>query len=189
MDVDNEKDTEKKIENGTEDDKCKESDSNDGNERLNNCTDCKDSDTTLEMEEKYRDLERKFTYLYADFENYKRRAQEEKSKFLFYGLKKFILDILPVLDDLERAVSFTDPTAKEWLAPIVYKFTHSLLDNGVKKIEIKKGDVYDANIHNAVATSSSSNNEKHNDKPLIKDIIRNGYTLNDEVIRHVDVVV
>lgn len=190
MIVDKERDTEKNIGEGAEDNKCNESGSNVENERLNNYTDCRDGDTVSELEEKYKALERKFTYLYADFENYKRRAQEEKGRFLFYGLKNFILDILPVLDDLERAVSFTDDNAaKEWLAPIVYKFTHALSDHGVRKVETNNGDVYDEKIHNAVATSSSSNDEKRSDKSLIKDIIRNGYTLNDEVIRYVDVVV
>lgn len=190
MIVDKERDTERNIGEGAEDNKRKESGSNVGNERLNNYTDCSDSDTASELEEKYKDLERKFAYLYADFENYKRRAQEEKSRFLFYGLKNFILDILPVLDDLERAVSFTDDNAaNEWLAPIVYKFTHALSDHGVRKVETNNGDVYDEKIHNAVATSSSSNDEKRSDKSLIKDIIRNGYTLNGEVIRYVDVVV
>ena len=189
MSIDNEGDIEKNIEKDTDGNTCKEFEGNEKDEKLKKCSEGNGGDTTSKLEEECNELKRKFTYLYADFENYKRRVNENQSRLLFYGLKKFILDILPVLDDLERAVSYTDPATNKWLVPIVYKFTHALADNGVKKIETNKGDAYDAKIHNAAATSSVSNDENHSAEPLIKDIICNGYTLNDEVIRYVDVVV
>ena len=189
MKVDNENNTEKNTGMDTDKNTPKNSKDDGKDEQLRDGIVNNDSNATLELEEKYKDLERKFAYLYADFENYKRRAKDDNSKFLFFGLKKFILDILPVLDDLERAVSFTDSATKEWLVPIVSKFTHVLSDNSIKKITTNKGDVYDEKIHNAAATSQTSNDEKSSDKSLIKDVIRNGYTLNGKVIRYVDVVV
>jgi molecular chaperone GrpE len=136
------------------------------------------------------DQKDKYLRLAAEFDNYRKRTMKEKSELILNGGKKCIESILPVVDDFERALSnmekATDVDAvKEGVALIYNKFTASLAQNGVKKIEAT-GQPLDTDFHEAIAVIPAPTEEQ---KGKIIDCVQTGYMLNDTVLRHAKVVV
>jgi molecular chaperone GrpE len=136
------------------------------------------------------DQKDKYLRLAAEFDNYRKRTMKEKSELILNGGKKCIESIMPVVDDFERALSnmekATDVDAvKEGVALIYNKFTASLAQNGVKKIEAT-GQPLDTDFHEAIAVIPAPTEEQ---KGKIIDCVQTGYMLNDTVLRHAKVVV
>jgi molecular chaperone GrpE len=136
------------------------------------------------------DQKDKYLRLAAEFDNYRKRTMKEKSELILNGGKKCIESILPVVDDFERALSnmekATDVDAvKEGVTLIYNKFTASLAQNGVKKIEAT-GQPLDTDFHEAIAVIPAPTEEQ---KGKIIDCVQTGYMLNDTVLRHAKVVV
>lgn len=124
----------------------------------------------------------------AEFENFKKRTLREKTELILNGGEKTVSAILPVLDDLERAVSdkTDDPNViKEGIQLIYNKFVKTLEGIGVKKIETDKQD-FNVDFHEAVAMVPGMGDEN---KGKVIDCLQTGYTLNDKVIRHAKVAV
>lgn len=124
----------------------------------------------------------------AEFENFKKRTLREKTELILNGGEKTVSAILPVLDDLERAVSdkTDDPNViKEGIQLIFNKFVKTLEGIGVKKIETDKQD-FNVDFHEAVAMVPGMGDEN---KGKVIDCLQTGYTLNDKVIRHAKVAV
>lgn len=132
----------------------------------------------------------KYLRLSAEFDNYRKRTLKEKAELILNGAEKSITSILPVIDDLERALknmeSATDVAAVSEGVRLIYnKFMSVLEKNGVKVIETKEQPL-DTDFHEAIAVIPAPQ------KPLkgkIVDCVQTGYTLNDKVIRHAKVVV
>ncbi len=104
------------------------------------------------------------------------------------GGRKAVTDILPILDDFERALSneTKDATAiKEGMQMIFNKFIKTLESMGVKKIETDKAD-FNTDYHEAVAMVPGMGDDK---KGKVIDCVQSGYTMNDKVIRHAKVAV
>jgi len=104
------------------------------------------------------------------------------------GGKKTITDILPVLDDFERALDdkSDDPVAiKEGMQMIFNKFVKTLEGMGVKKIETNEAD-FNTDYHEAIAMVPGVGEDK---KGKVIDCVQTGYTMNDQVIRHAKVAV
>ena len=104
------------------------------------------------------------------------------------GGKKTITDILPVLDDFERALEdkSDDPVAiKEGMQMIFNKFVKTLEGMGVKKIETNEAD-FNTDYHEAIAMVPGVGEDK---KGKVIDCVQTGYTMNDQVIRHAKVAV
>ena len=132
----------------------------------------------------------KFLRLSAEFDNYRKRTMKEKAELILNGGEKSITSILPVVDDLERALknmeTATDVEAvKEGVQLIYNKFMNVLGQNGVKVIETK-GQLLNTDFHEAIAVIPAPTEEQ---KGKILDCVQTGYTLNDKVIRHAKVVV
>jgi len=125
----------------------------------------------------------------AEFDNYKKRTLKEKAELILNGGEKTITAILPVLDDLERALSDTptdDPAAiKGGMELIFKKFVKTLESLGVKKIETEGKD-FDVDYHEAIAMVPGMGDDK---KGKVIDCVQTGYMLNDKVIRHAKVAV
>lgn len=124
----------------------------------------------------------------AEFDNYKKRTLKEKAELILNGGERTVVAILPVLDDLERALAdkSEDPNAiKEGMKMIFQKFYKSLETLGVKKIDTEGKD-FDVDYHEAVAMVPGMGDEK---KGKIIDCVQAGYTMNDKVIRHAKVAV
>ena len=132
----------------------------------------------------------KYLRLSAEFDNYRKRTNKEKAELILNGGEKCISSILPIIDDLERALQTmekaTDVAAvKEGVELIFTKFMSTLEKNGVKTIETKE-KALDTDFHEAVAIIPAPTAEL---KGKIVDCVQTGYTLKSKVIRHAKVVV
>jgi molecular chaperone GrpE len=135
------------------------------------------------------DAKDKYLRLSAEFDNYRKRTLKEKAELIKNGAEKTLTAILPVLDDLERAVKTpaTDETKAmhEGIELIFNKFTKVLAQEGLQKIETE-GKTFDTDFHEAIALIPAQSEEQKNQ---ILDCVQTGYTLNEKVIRHAKVVV
>lgn len=133
---------------------------------------------------------REYMFLMAEFDNYKKRTLKEKSELIRNAAANAMRGILPVVDDMERAIeamkSSDDPAAiKEGIDLIYNKFIKYLEQNGVKEIPTKGTD-FDTEYHEAITTIPVENEA---DKGKVVDTVSKGYTINDKVLRHAKVVV
>lgn len=140
--------------------------------------------------ETIEDQKDKYLRLSAEFDNYRKRTVKEKAELILNGGEKSLNSILPVVDDLERALQMmekaTDVEAvKEGVELIYNKFLAVLGQNGVKVIETKDKPL-DTDYHEAIAVIPAPSEEQ---KGKILDCVQTGYTLNDKVLRHAKVVV
>ena len=136
------------------------------------------------------DQKDKYLRLSAEFDNYRKRTMKEKAELILNGGERCITSILPIIDDFERALqtmqSATDVAAvREGVELIYTKFISTLEKNGVKAIETQE-KALDTDFHEAIAVIPAPTKEL---KGKILDCIKKGYTLNDKVIRHAQVVV
>ena len=147
--------------------------------------------TELEQANQKIDEQRnKYLRLSADFDNFRKRTMKEKAELILNGGEKALLSILPVVDDMERALktleTATDVAAvKEGVELIYNKFMSVLAQNGVKPIDAKEKPL-DTDFHEAIAVIPAPVEEL---KGRVIDCVQTGYTLNDKVIRHAKVVV
>lgn len=141
-----------------------------------------------ELEEKNQSLEDTLLRKVAEFENYKRRTENDQMNLLKYAAESFILKILPVYDDLQRSVNHlnedNNDSVKEGLKLVLNKFTKVFDEQGIKKIEAK-GEEFDVEYHEALM--QQPNNELPSNTVLEE--IEAGYLYKDKVIRHAKVIV
>lgn len=118
--------------------------------------------------------------LKAEFENYKKRTDKEKNELIEYGQEKIILEILPVIDNFERALnSEGDLKALKEGIELVYRQFKTILDKcGVKEIDAE-GLIFDPYKHHAVMQAEEEGRKENE----IIEVFQKGYTLNDKVIR------
>ena len=136
------------------------------------------------------ELKDKWLRSVAEFENYRKRTLKERAELILNGGEKFITAILPVLDDMERAIEngakTEDPDVlREGMELIYQKFMKTLEAQGVSKIEALDAD-FDTDLHEAVAMVPGMGDDK---KGKVIDCLQAGYQLNDKVIRHAKVAV
>lgn len=132
----------------------------------------------------------KYLRLSAEFDNYRKRTMKEKAELIKNGGEKAISAILPILDDLERALhnmqSADDVKAMyEGIDLIYQKFLKGLSQEGLQKME-PVGEAFDTDYHEAVALVPAPSEDQ---KGKVLDCVQTGYKLNDKVIRHAKVVV
>ncbi|HEY1025636.1 MAG TPA: nucleotide exchange factor GrpE [Sphingobacteriaceae bacterium] len=132
----------------------------------------------------------KYLRLYAEFDNYKRRTSKERVDLLQTAGKDVIVDLLPVLDDFERAVksieAATDIEAvKEGVLLVQNKLKTILSNKGLKEMNAQ-GTPFDADFHDAITNVPAPSDDL---KGKVMDEVERGYFLNDKVIRHAKVVV
>ncbi len=142
------------------------------------------------LEEEIADIRDKHLRLQAEFDNYRKRTLKEKMELLKSGGEAVLTNILPVIDDLERALAafseVEDENPFKQGATLIYnKFQEFLKQNGIKEIDAK-GMVLDTDLHDAVTKIPAPAEEL---KGKIIDVIQKGYLLNDKVIRFAKVVI
>lgn len=140
--------------------------------------------------ETIEDQKDKYLRLSAEFDNYRKRTVKEKAELILNGGEKSLSSILPVVDDLERALQTMEKTTdvaavKEGVELIYNKFISVLGQNGVKVIETKDKPL-DTDYHEAIAVVPAPSENK---RERFWTVYRPGYTLNDKVLRHAKVVV
>ena len=141
-------------------------------------------------QEEIEQLKDKYLRSVAEFDNYRKRTLKEKAELILNGGEKAVSAILPVIDDMERAIESgqkTDDPAvlREGMELIYHKMTKALESLGVKKIDTDGAD-FDTDIHEAVAMVPGMGDDK---KGKVIDCLQAGYMLNDKVIRHAKVAV
>lgn len=131
----------------------------------------------------------RYIRLFAEFENYKKRTAKEKMEFFQYANQDMMISMLAVLDDFERALKEIAKNGNEadlqGVELIYQKFKSKLSEKGLKPIEVKSGDDFNVNLHEAITQIPAPSDEL---KGKIVDVIETGYTLNDKVIRFSKVV-
>lgn len=128
------------------------------------------------------ELNNRVLRLQADYENYRRRVQREKEDLMVYANQKLLLNLLPVLDNLERALATTpiagDEKLRQGIDLTARSFRDLLSKEGVTAIEAV-GQQFDPNLHEAVMTVESAD---HEDGTVLMEMLK-GYKLGDRVIR------
>ena len=132
----------------------------------------------------------KFLRLFAEFENYKKRTSKERLELYKTASQELMTALLPVIDDMDRAsLEFGKSKEKglvEGFSLIKNKTSEILKSQGLIIIEVKKGDEFDAEIHEAI-TQIPAQEKKMKGKVI--DIIEFGYKLGEKIIRYPKVVV
>jgi molecular chaperone GrpE len=133
----------------------------------------------------------KFLRLFAEFENYKKRTTRERVELFKTAGQEVMTSLLPVVDDFERALSHIeeDKEAEELRKGVllVYqKFYNTLEQKGLSKIETNAGDVFDAEIHEAITQIPAPSKYL---KGKVIDCVEKGYKLGDKIIRYPKVVI
>lgn len=133
----------------------------------------------------------KFLRLFAEFENYKKRTSKERIELFKTANKDVMISMLPILDDFERALTHIedDKEAEELRKGVVLiyqKLLNTLEQKGLSKMEVEQGDVFDAEIHQAITQTPAPTDDL---KGKIIDVLEKGYKLGDTVIRFPKVVI
>ncbi|MDD4136276.1 MAG: nucleotide exchange factor GrpE [Methanoregula sp.] len=136
-----------------------------------------------EQKKAYADLNDRFLRLAADFENYKRRSAQERASYVALANERFAIDLLEVLDNLDRALKADDAHLREGVIHIHQLFNAQMQRNGVRPIESLKKPFNPAE-HEAIANVPS-------DEPAgtIIDEVSSGYRMHEKVIRFAKVAV
>lgn len=159
------------VENGTQ-----ESENSEVEEAL-------EEDSQANLNEEYEDLKNQLLRLSADFSNYKKRVDKERKEYIDLGVKKLALDLLPVLDNLERALNSIEEFAKDneifkGIIIIDDQIIEVLKKNGIEEIQAK-GKKFDHNLHHAVALVEAENMESD----MVVEVLQKGFKIKESVIR------
>lgn len=130
-----------------------------------------------------------FLRLFAEFENYKKRTSKERLELFSTANKELMTVLLPILDDFERGLNeiekSSDQALLEGMQLIYNKFRNTLIQKGLTEVEVKQGDTFDADIHEAVTQIPAPSKKL---KGKIIDVIEKGYKLGDTIIRFPKVI-
>lgn len=148
-----------------------------------------DNTTEKTAEEKYAELYDNYLRLFSEFDNFRKRNAKERLELIKIAGSDILRTILPILDDLERAIKNFDSsdveTLKQGTQLIYTKLKHALGDKGLVEMN-PIGENFDSDQHEAI-TQLPAPDEKQKGKIL--DVIEKGYKLNDVIIRYPKVVV
>lgn len=138
-----------------------------------------------ELEQQVGELTQDLQRTRADFENYRKRCEQEKESARAVGKSQAILKLLPVIDNIERAIAHTpkELEANTWaqgVAGLVKNLDKSLDSLGLKRIEAKPGTLFDPTYHEAIQFDETAEGESE----VIEQELQSGYTLDGMVIRH-----
>lgn len=146
-------------------------------------TETAETEKVQELGEKLASLNDKYLRLYSEYENYRKRTNQEKADLLLNGSREMMKAILPVIDDFERALTATGND--EGVQLIYNKMMKILEQKGLKAMEVK-GEKFDENLHEAITRIPAAQEDQ---KGTVVDVVEKGYYLNDKVLRYAKVVV
>lgn len=132
----------------------------------------------------------KYLRLFAEFENYKKRTARERIELFSTASEELMTSLLPILDDFDRASAEIEKNKDDEIFKgvilIQNKFIDALKSKGLSLIEVKEGDEFSADDHEAVTQIEAPSAKL---KGKIIDVIENGYKLGDKIIRYPKVVI
>jgi molecular chaperone GrpE len=159
-------------------------------EVTDNTEEAEEKDPLEKAQEEIEQLKTQILYKTAEFDNYRKRTLKEKAELILNGGEKAVSAILPIIDDMERAIENGAKTediavVREGMELIYHKMMKALEGLGVKEIETQDAD-FNTDVHEAVAMVPGMGDDK---KGKVIDCLQKGYQLNDKVIRHAKVAV
>ncbi len=132
------------------------------------------------------EMEKKYLLLYADFENFRKNKAKERIELLQTAAANVITDLLPSIDNYERALANApEGEISEGIQLIFKGILTSLQSKGLKELPAK-GEVFNADFHDCITQYPAPSEEE---KGKVLDVLEKGYTLNEKVIRFAKVVV
>ena len=148
------------------------------------------NDFEAELKEELQKEKDKFLRLFAEFENFKKRTSKERIELFKTANQDVLTSLLPVLDDFDRALTeirkAKDKNLLKGVELIHTKFKDTLQSKGLEEMEVKQGDTFDADLHEAVTQISAPEDKL---KGKIVDVIEKGYRLGGErIVRYPKVV-
>lgn len=137
------------------------------------------------------DLKDKWLRLNAEFDNFRKRTAKERLELIQFAGENVLKNLLPVLDDMERAITNNAKTediavVREGFHLIQTKLLHVLGSQGVKPMGDMKGEPFDTDRHEAITKAPAPTDDL---KGKVIEVVENGYTLHEKVIRYAKVVV
>lgn len=151
-----------------------------------------DGEELSEQDQLKADLEKekdKFLRLFAEFENFKRRTSKERIELFKTANQEVMSAMLPVLDDFDRAMNeikkAKDKNLLKGVELIYNKFNETLINKGLEPMNVKQGDVFDADMHEAITQIPAPSDKL---KGKIVDVVERGYMLGEKIIRYPKVV-
>ena len=181
---------EEDVENLKNSENSENSESTENSESSESSENSEEKDPLEAAQEEIEQLKTQILYKTAEFDNYRKRTLKEKAELILNGGEKAVSAILPVIDDMERAMENGEKTddpavLREGMELIYHKFMKALEGLGVKKIETENAD-FDTDLHEAVAMVPGMGDDK---KGKVIDCLQTGYQINEKVIRHAKVAV
>ncbi|NBP71378.1 MAG: nucleotide exchange factor GrpE [Cytophagia bacterium] len=146
-------------------------------------------DELKKLQDELAEAKDKYLRLYSEFENFRRRTAKEKIDMIQSANEGLLKNLLPVMDDFERAEKgFKDLNTKEaeGFLLIFNKYKKILEQSGAKVLDLKAGDDFNADTQEAITQVPAPSEEL---KGKVVDVVEKGYTLNEKVIRFAKVVV
>jgi len=132
----------------------------------------------------------KFLRLFAEFENYKKRTSKERIELFKTANQELMTVLLPILDDFDRGLAeikkIKDKNVLKGMELINNKLRTTLTQQGLSQVEVKQGDTFDAEIHEAITQIPAPSDDL---KGKIVDVVENGYKLGDKIIRFPKVII
>jgi len=140
----------------------------------------KEQEPEMEKPEQEEELQTRYLRLAADFQNFKRRTEKEKTDIYAYANEKLVTELLDVIDSLERALAAdaSENTLADGVKMILKQLQGVLEKNGLEEIKAE-GEVFDPNFHHAVMLEADAEHESGK----ITTVLQKGYVLNKKVIR------
>lgn len=147
-------------------------------------------DAITGLQEEFQKEKDRYLRLFAEFENYKKRTNRERVEMYKTAGEDIMVSLLPILDDFERALKeiekMEDDNHFKGVEIINNKLRETLRAKGLQMMEVKRGDTFDADVHEAVTQIPAPEKKL---KGKIIDVVEKGYTLGDRIIRYPKVVI
>jgi molecular chaperone GrpE len=149
----------------------------------------KSEEKIAELEAQVKEWQDKFLRKAAEFENYKRRTENDQFNLINYAAESFIIKLLPVIDDFERSLKHIDDdntvdAVKEGIKLVYEKLLKVLDEQGVKKMQVK-GEPFNVDYHDALMQRKDDSVPPH----TVLEEVEKGYLYRDKVIKHAKVIV
>ena len=152
----------------------------------NTPSESENTEETTEVKDELTEMKEKYLRLYSDFENFRKRTAKEKIDLIQGASAQLIIELLPVMDDYERALANAPKgEISEGTQLIFNRLNSILLAKGLKELPAK-GEVFDADLHDCITQFPAPTEAE---KGKVVEVIEKGYTLNEKVIRFAKVVV
>ncbi|CAI8374886.1 MAG: Protein GrpE [Flavobacterium sp. SCGC AAA160-P02] len=144
----------------------------------------------LTSEELIQQEKDKYLRLFAEFENYKKRTSKERIELFKTASQELMTSLLPIIDDFDRGLyeikKVKDKELLKGMQLIYDKFKNTLSQKGLSEINVKQGELFDAEIHEAISQIPAPSDKL---KGKVIDAVEKGYKLGDKIIRYPKVVI